>query len=240
MQNSSRQEPLQGRLAWTLLGLILAWNVAQGSLLEFAAVAAPERAANATYLAGVALSLAAHEFVQWLVARSAARRPRRAELAAAAAGPPACFLLSFAVLVAARVAYVAGLADPLIRALAAVAAFNIVLGAVNLLPALPLDGGRLLRAALPARAGRAVAATSEALALLMLAGGFASAFVAGLADAFSWILAGVILFAEGRAARAGEAEPGLRGGLAEHPPAAAETAMRRKIMLRRRHVRRPG
>jgi Zn-dependent protease len=239
MPNSSRQPPLQGRLAWALLGLILAWNVAQGSLLQFAATAAPERLANAVFLAGVAASLAAHELVRLAVAKAAAGRPRRAELLAAAAGPPVCFLISVAVIAAARVAYVAGVADPLIRCLAAVATFNIVLAAGNLLPALPLDGGRFLRAALPRRAGRAAGATGEAIAILALAGGFAAAFMAGLADAFSWILAGVILFAEGRAARDGAAEPELRGGAAERASPAAEPG-RRKIVLRRRQVRRPG
>jgi Zn-dependent protease len=224
--------PLQGRLGWTLVGLILAWNVAQGSLLQFAAISAVERLANAVFLIGAGLSLLGHELAQGAVRAASARNRSRkrdaeprglAELAAAAAGPIASFLFSVVIIAAARVGYVAGLTDALIRSLAAVATFNIVLAVANLAPALPMDGGRLLRAVLRAfgreasRAAGAAGAVGEAIALLILAVGFASAFVANLADAFSWILVGVILFAESRAERRYAAEAEVRGSPFEGP-----------------------
>jgi Zn-dependent protease len=73
-------------------------------------------------------------------------RTAREEIYIAVAGPVMSFLLG----VAGVVAYVATGWSPL-RLLAGM---NLVLGVFNLLPALPMDGGRVLRAALSARMGR--------------------------------------------------------------------------------------
>jgi Zn-dependent protease len=236
------QRPFPGRTGWILVDLILAWNVAQGSLLQLAAAAPVERLANALYLVGAAVSLFAHELAQRAVERVTKVRldghptlapvgdaPVRAsgggrELAAAAAGPVASFFFAAAVLVVARVAFVAGFADALIRSMAAVATLNFVLALVNLLPLLPLDGGRFLLAGLralglePSRAARTTGMVTEAAALLIIAAGLAVALTADLADALSWILLGVILQAEGRAARAGSKASAQAHGHAEAAP----------------------
>jgi Zn-dependent protease len=237
------QRPFPSRTGWVLVGLILAWNVAQGSLLQLAAVAPIERLANALFLVGAAASLFAHELAQRAVERVTRVRldgrpgptlapvgeaPVRAsggrrELAAPAAGPIASFCFAAAVLGIARIAYVAGFSDALIRSMAAVATLSFVLALVNLLPLLPLDGGRFLQASLrargfePARAARMTGMVTEVAALLIIAAGLAVALTADLADALSWILLGVILQAEGRAARAGS-EPGARARHAEAAP----------------------
>lgn len=201
------------RAGWLLLGLLLSWSVAQAALMQFPAGVPGLGVANVAYLCGVALSLFAHEAVQALVGRLSRRRARgeagaelddvrraaTVELAMAAAGPVFLLLTSVAVIAAARVVYVAGGGDLLIRALAAVASFNIVMGLANLLPALPLDGGRMLRAVLwrlnkdAARATRIAGVVSEVVALLIVAVGLATALVGPVTDALMWVLSGVFL-----------------------------------------------
>lgn len=104
-------------------------------------------------------------------------RPRD-ELALTAAGPAVSLALA-AVAAAAAV----GLGVPLLPVdmhsgaiLAQLAWLNLLLGAFNLLPAFPMDGGRLLRAGLalrlgPDRATRIAATTGRVVAATMVAGG---------------------------------------------------------------------
>jgi len=191
----------RGRLAWLLIGLVLASSVGQGSLLQFAGTSPGEGAANLTYLLGSGASLLLHELVRTVLARP---RTARAEAAAAAAGPFVSLAFGLLVIAFTRVAYVAGLADPIVRALAAVATLNIVIAGVNLVPALPLDGGLLLYGAVwgfgrdRARAARVAGVVTEAAGLMIIAAGVAVALVAAVADAFLWVSVGVLLLASGR------------------------------------------
>jgi len=224
-----------GRAGWLLLGLLLSWSVAAASLMQFPPGGASIGVANAVYLAGVALSMLGHELVQGLIRRLFGARSRTpaAELTIAAAGPIFLLLASLVVIALARIAYVAGGGDPLIRALAAVASFNIVLGLANLLPALPLDGGRLLHAAAwwigkdAGRAARIAGVASEAISLLIIAVGLATALMSPVADALMWVLSGVLLLLVARreadAAAVAEAA-GERGPVAE--PAAGDRPLR--------------
>ncbi|MDB5447692.1 MAG: peptidase [Phenylobacterium sp.] len=223
MTNASSHLQVGDRVTWFLVGLLLAWNVAQGAVLDFQDRSQAPGVANAVFLLGVLLSLLAHDLAQRLVARAAGlpvhpgvlspepghdmrEQPRAcaAELAMAAAGPVVSALLSLAVIAVARVAYVAGLADPVIRALAAVASFNILVMVANLLPILPMDGGRLLRAVIWRRgrdferATSAASVVSKVAALLIIAAGLAAALVDNVGDALSWILVGVFLHANAR------------------------------------------
>jgi Zn-dependent protease len=224
------------RLARALVGLLLASSVAQSSLLQFDPGVRGAAAANALFLAGVALSFAAHELVQAGVARRLAGRRWAADLASAAAGPLVHLLLTLGVILAARIAYVSGVADPLIRSMAEVATFNIVMTGVNLVPALPMDAGRAVRAAVwgfggdAERASRIAAAMSEVVALLVLAGGLASALLGELTDAWPFILIGAVIWGHARAERrAAEpapsaiaaAEPGREAAQGRPPPAAS-------------------
>ena len=103
----------------------------------------------------------------------------RAELQIAVVGPLTSLALG---VVAAGLALVAGLSsalDLLAGALWWLALINLVLGVFNLVPAFPLDGGRILRAALwmrwndEDRATAAAARAGRAFGLALVAGGLA-------------------------------------------------------------------
>jgi Zn-dependent protease len=191
----------RGRLGWLLIGLVLASSVAQASLLQAAGTAPGEGVANLVYLLGSGASLLLHELVRTVMARP---RTARAEAAAAAAGPLVSLAAGLLIIGFTRVAFIAGLADPMVRALAAVATLNIVLAGANLLPALPLDGGHLLHGAVlgfgrdQARAARVARIATEAAGTFMIAAGVAAALLAAVADAFPWVSVGVLLLATGR------------------------------------------
>ena len=179
--------PLTVDLSW-LFGLALAtWTFADAVLPR----EAPGHQTS-TYLAAGALaallllgSIALHETGHWLAARraglpvvgltlsliggalvlGAAPRTAGAEARIALGGPLAS--LATAVIAAlAHVVMVEAGADPVLATIPAlVATGNLAITLVNLLPGLPLDGGRLLRAALWRLTGDTMTATRVALVL---------------------------------------------------------------------------
>lgn len=127
----------------------------------------------------------------------------RAEFLIAIVGP----LTSFAI---AGLSYGVGdlLAGPPWAAALAdyVAAVNLVVGVFNLVPAFPLDGGRVLRAALWAWTGRADSATrvatriGSALALVMIAVGIVRALTGDIVAGLWFALIGIFLHQAARSA----------------------------------------
>jgi stage IV sporulation protein FB len=87
---------------------------------------------------------------------------RGKEIMVAAAGPAANMLFACAVFAADRYAFSIAIADKLIAA-------NLALASVNLLPALPLDGGRIARAAFAAWMGYPRATRLTAIAGIVFA-----------------------------------------------------------------------
>ena len=183
-----------------LLGIALtAWTVGDALLPD----AVPGRstpayaiAAGAT-AAALALTLAAHEAAHTAVARRAGLSVRRItlsfvggaleldeapltpgiELRVALAGPVASAILAVAATMA-HVVFVAVDVEPLVATAAAVVAVgNLHVAVFNCIPALPLDGGRMLHAVLWALTGReelgayvgAIAGRSLGVVLLVLA-----------------------------------------------------------------------
>jgi Zn-dependent protease len=143
----------------------------------------------------------------------------RDELAIALAGPLASLVIAAVVLPAGiALAYVGTPVAPVDGGLLVVGALNVMLGLASLLPGLPLDGGRVVRAVAWARTGdRDRAATTTARAGRLMGWGIvASGVVVVLADdpvlglllvAMGWLLGGASRGLERRA----ELEHQLRG-----------------------------
>jgi Zn-dependent protease/predicted transcriptional regulator len=138
-----------------------------------------------------------------------------AEARIALAGPAVSAALGAAFVVA---GHVAGLPAALAAVLEWLGWTNLLLLAFNLLPALPLDGGRVLRAALwrirgnHLKATRAAAWVSQAVAVGMIAVGVASALVGGAFGGLWLAFVGLFVFSAGTAERAAsEANAALAG-----------------------------
>jgi Zn-dependent protease/CBS domain-containing protein len=186
--------------SWFLIFLLVAWSLATGYLPE----QLPGAAAPVRWLLGGGLALAlfgsvlAHEFSHSLVARSrgvdvdeitlfifggAAKlrdEPRDAasEFLIAAAGPALSVALGAGILVLGA-ALESAIPAPLHAGLWWLGMINLALAVFNLIPGVPLDGGRILRAILWWRTGDVERATVGAArtgqviaALLMTGGGF--------------------------------------------------------------------
>ncbi|PVZ06331.1 site-2 protease family protein [Actinomycetospora cinnamomea] len=237
-----------GRLAgvpvaahWSVLGIVvlIAVVMARSELPLLAPGYAPAAYAAAGLAVALLLmvSLLAHEAAHAVVARAhglgvdgitlwllgGTTRLRgepegpRAELRIAVVGPVVSGVLAglFA-LAAGGARWVA--TDLVVAVLVELAVINLVLAVFNLLPAAPLDGGRVLRAALWARrgdrwgAGIAAARVGQGLGALLLGGGVLLALTVDLGGFWLMILGWFIAGAAGleeRRARLGRALEGV-------------------------------
>lgn len=143
-----------------------------------------------------------------------------AELRIAGVGPLVSLLLGLGFAAVAAVLRAAGQTGLLIGTFGWLAAINIVIALFNLLPAAPLDGGRLLRAALwkwrgdRMRAAVGAARAGRLLGILLILAGlwqvFAGAGIGGLWLALiGWFVIGAAT-AEERQARLGNSLEGIR------------------------------
>jgi Zn-dependent protease len=185
---------------WPLLALVLAWIVGDGSTLQSFQGLPDGALGNAVFIFGAGVSIAAHEFV-------GRGRRRRSEIAAAAFGLVSNLVVAAAMLAAARIVYLAPGPDAVVGALAALVTFNIVLTATNLLPALPLDGGRIVSAlasrndALAPASNRLTAACTEATGWLFLVFGLGSAVADGPTAGIAWLLISAVILQDARSER---------------------------------------
>jgi Zn-dependent protease/CBS domain-containing protein len=229
-------------LSWVFLALLIAWSLARG----FFPATYPGLPA-ATYwsmgiagVVGLVVSIVLHELSHSLVARRFDVQIRgitlfifggvaemdgepgspRVEFLMAAAGPVASFVLAGAFMVLSGLARDAGLPQSAVGVLAYLALLNTMLAVFNLVPAFPLDGGRMLRAGLWARKGDIAAATRQAA---RIGGGFGIAMIfLGLMNVIAgrvvsgiwWALIGMFLRA---AAQGAYGQVVARGALAGSP-----------------------
>ncbi len=192
---------VQADASWLIIAALITWSLAAGLFPLFYPDLTP-----VTYWAmgvagafGLFVSIVFHEMSHALVGRRYgvqfegitlwifggiaemtrdADKPRT-EFLMAAAGPLASFLLAGLFYLAAAGLSLAGLAITVVGVLSYLAWLNLILGVFNLVPAYPLDGGRILRSALWYRRDDVVSATR-----------IASAFGNG----FGWLLIGLGIF----------------------------------------------
>ncbi len=144
-------------------------------------------------------------------------RPRD-EVAIAAAGPVASIALGVALVVASQVALAAG-ADGPARLLIVIGLLDLVLGGVNLLPAYPLDGGRIARAVGWARTGdanrglRLAAASGRSVGLILAAGSVLAIVLLQVIDGLMIALCGWFLISTARQVERGAGIDRLLDGL---------------------------
>ena len=115
------------------------------------------------------------------------------EVRVAAAGPLTSFVIAGVLGGAWFLATLAKVPVAIAATLGYGALINVTLGAFNLLPAFPLDGGRVFRGSVWKRSGNLVRATktaarlSEAFSLLMMLGGFVAIMLGDFVDGI-WIV----------------------------------------------------
>lgn len=222
-----RLDPSWGILA-ALIAALLALSVFPG-MVEGARPPTLWAMAIVT-VAGVGLSIVLHEMGHTLAARAFGIEVRSitlflfggvASLEKEAETPGQEFLIAIAGPIVSLVlaALFGGLAVagplpmPVATVLSYLALFNLVIAVFNMLPAFPLDGGRVLKAAIwrlrgdPAVATRVAARMGEILAFVLMGLGFLS-LIGGAFGGLWWIAIGFYLFTIARASRR-DAQAGL-------------------------------
>lgn len=208
-------------LSWSFLALLIAWSLAQGlfpSLYEGLTVATYWWMAVVGVI-GVLVSLVFHELSHSLVARRFGLEIRgitlflfggiaemseepvsaRVEFWMAVAGPLASGVLALAFYGLAALGAEAGVAEPAVGVAAYLGFLNVLLAVFNLIPAFPLDGGRILRAALwhrwgdMQRATRAAARSGQLFGLALIGLGLASVLTGNFIGGLWWVLIGLFL-----------------------------------------------
>ncbi|MGW6442666.1 site-2 protease family protein [Lentzea sp. NPDC055074] len=207
---------------WSTLVVVLL--IAQVMAMSFLPTTAPGYSPVSYWLAGVVVALAfmasllVHELAHarvatrygvgvrridlWLLGGAteltAPPPTPRADLLVALAGPGASAVTGVVAALTATVLDVAGVPAPVTSSLMWLAVANVLLAAFNLVPAAPLDGGRVLRAIIwwrtgeQARGERVAAFAGRAFGLVLVAAGAGESF-AGRISGVWLLLAGVFL-----------------------------------------------
>jgi Zn-dependent protease len=226
-------------LSWFVLAALIVWSLATGMFPE----SLPERSARTYYIMGAAgalgmfASIVFHEMAHSLVARAYGIKiagitlfifggvaeledeppTPKSEFLVAIAGPISSIVLGGALFLVASLFETGGPAEVL-AVLDYLTVINIVLAVFNLIPAFPLDGGRMLRAVLWWRQGDLRKATRLAsflgagLGIALMAFGAYSALQGSSIGGLWQILIGYFVFnAAGNARRQTEIVERLRG-----------------------------
>lgn len=168
-----------------------------------------------------------HSLTLWLLGGMAALdgepRSAGADLRIAGVGPLVSLVIALGFAAAAGAVELADGSELLVATLSWLAGINAILGLFNLLPAAPLDGGRILRAALWAwrgdrvRAAKTAAGAGEVLGYLLIGLGIASLLWPGIGLLWFLLLGWFII----NAARAEREQVELQDTLGDLPVSAA-------------------
>ncbi|PTX53823.1 Zn-dependent protease [Litoreibacter ponti] len=218
--------------SWLIIAALVTWSLSQ----QYFPDALPGHSASA-YLAmavaamlGLFGSLLLHELAHSVVARSLGVPIKSitlflfggvaeledepssgmTELWIAIAGPLMSFVLAFGFWALADAASLLGIAPSTVSVLSYLAVINLVLAVFNMVPAFPLDGGRVLRAYLWHRSGDVLAATRTAarsgtvVGYCLMALGVASLFQGAVVSGLWQVMIGGFVLMAARAAYAAQ------------------------------------
>ena len=212
--------------SWIFLALLIAWSLARG---YFPSVY--EGLAPATYwwmgiagVIGLVFSLVLHELSHSVVARRYGMPIRgitlfifggvaemedeppsaKAEFLMAIAGPIMSFVLALGFYSVSLVGQAQGLPEPVLGVTRYLAFLNGLLATFNLLPAFPLDGGRVLRSGLwhwkhdLRRATRIASRIGAGFGIVLVALGVANVLTGNFVGGMWWFLIGLFLHSAAR------------------------------------------
>lgn len=215
--------------SWLFLVLLVAWSLAAGFFPDAAA-----GLSTSTYIVmavasamGLSVSVLLHELSHTFVGRAFGlpirhvtlfifggaaeleEEPDRAmvELVMAIAGPAMSVLLGLVFLALSPALGAAGIGTAVTAVIDYLALINFVLAIFNMIPAFPLDGGRVFRAIAWLVTGDRLTATriasylGEGFAWVLILAGAALALFAGMTGAIWWALIGFFLNSAARASR---------------------------------------
>lgn len=220
---------VQVDLSWLFLALLVTWSLAIGAFPFWY-----EGLSTSTYwwmaiagMIGLVFSLIFHEMSHSLVARQFGLPIRgitlfifggvaemeeepssaREEFFVAVVGPIASLVLALGFYVLGRIGAAQGLPTPVLGVVEYLAFINLLLAAFNMVPAFPLDGGRVLRAVLwhvkgsLRQATRLASRSGEIFAMVLMALGALQVVLAGNFVGGMWFfLIGLFLHAAARSA----------------------------------------
>ena len=208
-------------VSWIVIAVLVTWSLAVG---VFPAIH-PEWSTRLYWIMGIGgaiglfASIIVHEFAHSLVARrfgipmtgitlfifggvaemSDEPPSPRAEFWMAVAGPAASLVVAGSCWAAAAAGAAVGLPDAVVTVVGYLATINLILVAFNMMPAFPLDGGRVLRAALWGWkddirwATRISSNVGSAFGALLIGLGLVSLLVGRLIGGLWWILIGLFV-----------------------------------------------
>jgi Zn-dependent protease/predicted transcriptional regulator len=208
-------------LSWLILAVLVTWSLAKGLFPNFW----PGYSQGTYWIMGICgtiglvFAIVFHEFCHSLLARRFGMPMKgitlfifggvaemqdeppsaKAEFYMSIAGPLASILLSGIFYGLYRLGTYAAWAGPVIAVMAYLAWINIILAIFNLVPAFPLDGGRILRSALWAYkknikwATRIASNAGATFGIILMILGFLNIFYANFVGGIWWLLIGLFI-----------------------------------------------
>ena len=220
---------VRGDASWLLIASLVVWSLATSTFPAWVPDVPPgaQLAMAVVGLAGMIGSLLLHEFAHAVAARvqgvrisgvtllvfggvadsDAALPTPLTDIRIAVAGPVVSLGLAAVLWFSARLADHGVALDPAVAVLVFLSMFNLILGLGNLIPAYPLDGGRILRAILWLGSGDLVGAAlratrmSVAISVFLIALGLFSVFLGDSAGGLWPVVISLFLLAAAQAAR---------------------------------------